>query len=111
VLERRTKLNLSDKDIYINVVGGLKVSDPAADLAVAMAIASAAAGRRLDDGLVVFGEVGLGGEIRTVTNVEKRVAEAKKLGFNEALAPIGAKKNSFIKGVRDLRQALIDYVK
>jgi predicted ATP-dependent serine protease len=46
-----------------------------------------------------------------VTNVEKRVAEAKKLGFNEALAPIGAKKNSFIKGVRDLRQALIDYVK
>lgn len=111
VLERRTKLNLSDKDIYINVVGGLKLSDPAADLAVAMAIASAAAGRRLDDGLVVFGEVGLGGEIRTVHNVDKRIAEAKKLGFTEAIAPKGAKKNSFIKGVRDLRQALIDYVK
>jgi len=111
VLERRTKLNLSDKDIYINVVGGLKLSDPAADLAVAMAIASAAAGRRLDDGLVVFGEVGLGGEIRTVHGVDKRIAEAKKLGFTEAIAPKGAKKNSFIKGVRDLRQALIDYVK
>jgi len=111
VLERRTKLNLSDKDIYINVVGGLKLSDPAADLAVAMAIASAAAGRRLDDGLVVFGEVGLGGEIRTVHSVDKRIAEAKKLGFTEAIAPKGAKKNSFIKGVRDLRQALIDYVK
>jgi len=111
VLERRTKLNLSDKDIYINVVGGLKLSDPAADLAVAMAIASAAAGRRLDDGLVVFGEVGLGGEIRSVHNVDKRIAEAKKLGFTEAIAPKGPKKNSFVKGVRDLRQALIDYVK
>jgi len=111
VLERRTKLNLSDKDVYINVVGGLKLSDPAADLAVAMAIASAAAGRRLSDGVVVFGEVGLGGEIRSVQHVEKRVAEAKKLGFKEALGPKGTKKNSFISGVKDLRQALIDYVK
>jgi DNA repair protein RadA/Sms len=111
VLERRTKLNLSDKDVYINVVGGLKLSDPAADLAVAMAIASAAAGRQLSDGVVVFGEVGLGGEIRSVQHAEKRIAEAKKLGFKEALAPQGAKKNSFISGVKDLRQALIDYVK
>lgn len=111
VLERRTKLNLSDKDVYINVVGGLKLSDPAADLAVAMAIASAAAGRRLSDDVVVFGEVGLGGEIRSVQHVDKRVAEAKKLGFKEALAPISVKKNSFISGVKDLRQALIDYVK
>ena len=68
VLERRTKLNLSDKDIYINVVGGLKLNDPAADLAICMAIASAAAGRRLADDVVVFGEVGLGGEIRSVTS-------------------------------------------
>lgn len=111
VLERRTKLNLSDKDIYINVVGGLKLSDPAADLAVAMAIASAAAGRQLDEGLVVFGEVGLGGEIRSVHNRDKRVAEAKKMGFTQAIAPQSGKKNSFIKGTRDLRQALIDYVK
>ncbi|MEI6851004.1 MAG: DNA repair protein RadA, partial [Candidatus Saccharibacteria bacterium] len=65
VLERRTKLNLSDKDIYINVVGGLKLNDQAADLAICMAIASAAAKRRIDDGIVVFGEVGLGGEIRS----------------------------------------------
>jgi DNA repair protein RadA/Sms len=110
VLERRTKLNLSDKDIYINVVGGLKISDPAADLAICMAIASAAAGRRLDDGLVVFGEVGLGGEIRSVHSADRRVAEAKKLGFNEAIAPKPNRKNSFIKGVGDLRQALIDYL-
>ena len=111
VLERRTKLNLSDKDIYINVVGGLKLSDPAADLAICMAIASAAAGRRLDDETVVFGEVGLGGEIRSVHSAERRIAEAKKLGFTTALAPaVGAKKNSFIKPIKDLRQALIDYL-
>lgn len=111
VLERRTKLNLSDKDIYINVVGGLKLADSAADLAVCMAIASAAAGRRLSDGLVVFGEVGLGGEIRSVPLVEKRVAEAKKLGFTTAIAPVPKNKDSFINGVKDLRQALIDYLK
>ncbi len=111
VLERRTKLNLSDKDIYINVVGGLKLADSAADLAVCMAIASAAAGRRLDDGVVVFGEVGLGGEIRSVAQPEKRVAEAKKLGFTKAIAPVPKQKDSFISGVKDLRQALIDYMK
>lgn len=110
VLERRTKLNLSDKDIYINVVGGLKVSDPAADLAICMAIASAAAGKRLDDGIVVFGEVGLGGEIRSAHSAQRRIAEAKKLGFTQAIAPKTAAKNSFIKGVGDLRQALIDYL-
>lgn len=110
VLERRTKLNLSDKDIYINVVGGLKLNDPAADLAICMAIASAAAGKRLDDGLVVFGEIGLGGEIRSVHSSDRRTAEAKKLGFTQAIGPKAGQKNSFIKGVGDLRQALIDYL-
>jgi len=110
VLERRTKLNLSDKDIYINVVGGLKLNDQAADLAICMAIASAAAGRRIDDGIVVFGEVGLGGEIRSVQSSDRRVQEAKKLGFTQAIAPKGASKDSFIKGVSDLRTALIDYL-
>ncbi|MFZ2126602.1 MAG: DNA repair protein RadA [Candidatus Microsaccharimonas sp.] len=110
VLERRTKLNLSDKDIYINVVGGLKLADQAADLAICMAIASAAAGRQIDDGIVVFGEVGLGGEVRSVVGVEKRIAEAKKLGFTKAIAPKTSTKNSFIKPVGDLRTALIDYL-
>ncbi|MCX6728551.1 MAG: DNA repair protein RadA [Candidatus Saccharibacteria bacterium] len=110
VLERRTKLNLSDKDIYINVVGGLKLNDQAADLAICMAIASAAASRRIDDGIVVFGEVGLGGEIRSVQSADRRVAEAKKLGFTQAIAPKGAAKNTFIKDVSDLRTALIDYL-
>ena len=110
VLERRTKLNLSNKDVYINVVGGLKLNDQAADLAICMAIASAAAGRRLDDGIVVFGEVGLGGEIRSVRSADRRVAEAKKLGFTQAIAPKSIAKNSFIKGVIDLRSALNDYL-
>lgn len=110
VLERRTKLNLSDKDIYINVVGGLRLADPAADLAVCMAIASAAAGRRLDDQTVVFGEVGLGGEVRSASGAARRIDEAKKLGFKHAIAPAGAKSTAFVTGVKDLRQALIDYL-
>ena len=110
VLQRRTKLDLSDKDVHINVVGGLKLDDRAADLAVAMAIASAAAKRKLSDGVVVFGEVGLGGEIRTVSQAERRIAEARKLGFTNALAPKNSSKDSFVTAVRDLREALIKYL-
>ncbi len=111
VLERRTKLNLSDKDIFINVVGGLKLSDRAADLAVCMAIASAAAERKLGDGAVVFGEVGLGGEIRSATMSDKRIAEAKKLGFTFAIAPKSAAKNKFVVPAADLRDALNQHLK
>lgn len=109
VLERRTKLKLSDKDIYVNVVGGMKLSDPAADLAVCMAVASAAAQHKLQAGAVVFGEVGLGGEIRSVIGADKRIAEAKKLGFTHALAP-ATSKNDFILGVSDMRSALIEHL-
>ncbi len=111
VLERRTKLQLSDKDIYINVVGGLKLADRAADLAVVMAIASAAAGRRLDDGVVVFGEVGLGGEVRSAQAAERRITEAQKLGFTKAIAPHSGLKTPFVHDVRDIRSALITYLK
>ena len=106
VLERRTKLDLSDKDIFINVVGGLKLNDRAADLAVCMAIASAAAERKLRDGAVVFGEVGLGGEIRSASMPNKRIAEAKKLGFRYAIAPRSAAKDKFVVPAVDLRDAL-----
>lgn len=111
VLERRTKLNLSDKDIYINVVGGLRIVDPAADLAICMAIASAAAERRLDEGTVVFGEVGLGGEVRSVSQVERRIGEAKKLGFANSIGPKSSGARSVTIPVTTLRQALIDYLK
>lgn len=110
VLERRTKLKLSDKDIFINVVGGLKINDSAADLAVCMAIASAVAGRKLGEEYVVFGEVGLGGEIRSAFRASQRIAEAKKLGFRRAIAP-GTVKDDFVVPVRDLRETLIRYVK
>ncbi len=110
VLEKRTKLNLSDKDVYINVVGGLRLNDPAADLAICMAIASAAAGRKLDDKIVVFGEVGLGGEVRSVLSIDRRASEAKKLGFTSAISPRNNKKDKFYHQVGSLRQALIDYL-
>lgn len=109
VLEKRTKLKLQDKDIFINVVGGLKLNDSAADLAICMAIASAAASRKLADKLVVFGEVGLGGEIRSVSSPDRRIAEAKKLGFTGAIAPATI-KDKFVLPITDLRSALVKYM-
>ena len=110
VIEKRTKLKLSDSDIFINVVGGLKLNDPAADLAVAMAIASAAASRKLSDKTVVFGEIGLGGEIRSAKMSDKRLLEAEKLGFKVALTPRLSQKSKIAVQVKDLRMALIDYL-
>ncbi len=109
VLEKRTKLNFQDKDIFINVVGGMRLNDSAADLAICMAIASAAAGRKLDEKVVVFGEVGLGGEIRSVIAPDRRIAEAKKLGFKNAIAPATI-KDKFVLPVKDLRSALVKYM-
>ncbi len=109
VIERRTKLKLNDKDVFINVVGGLKINDSAADLAICLAIASAVASRKLAEDFVVFGEVGLGGEIRSVFRPDQRIAEAKKLGFAHAIAPATA-KDPFVIPVKDLRHTLIEYV-
>lgn len=110
MLERRTKLKLAEQDIYINIVGGLKLSDPAADLAVCMAIGSAAKGLKLKQNAVVFGEVGLSGEVRHVSAIDKRIAEAKKLGFDVAIGPRqrgGNKKSDpYLYVVGDVRTAL-----
>lgn len=107
MLERRTKLNLADQDIYINIVGGLRLSEPAADLAIVMAIASASKGMQLKKNAVVFGEVGLSGEVRHVPHIEKRVAEANKLGFEMSIGPLlKGKKLPRYTGVRDVRSAL-----
>lgn len=110
VLERRTKLKLSEQDIFINVVGGMKLNDSAADLAVCMAIASAVAGRKLSDEYVVFGEVGLGGEIRSAFRADQRIAEAKKLGFLHAIGPATI-HDKFVIPAKDLRTTLIKYIK
>jgi DNA repair protein RadA/Sms len=110
MLERRTKLRLSDKDIYINIVGGVKINEPAADLAVCLAVASAAKGMQLSSDAVVFGEVGLSGEIRHVSWLDKRLAEAKKMGFSAAIGPnpLGSstKIPDWYKPTRDVRSAL-----
>lgn len=106
VLTRRTKLNLNDYDIYINVVGGIKLTEPAADLAVAMAIASAAKGVSLKQDLAVAGELGLSGEIRRIPSLDKREAEAKKLGFQGLLSPSSGSKSKFIQEAKSLREVL-----
>ncbi len=111
MLERRTKLSLADKDIYINIVGGIKVSEPAADLAICMAIGSADKGLQLKQNAVVFGELGLSGEVRHVPYAERRVAEAKKLGFEAAIGPVTKmNKDKFLYGVRDVRTALNSFL-
>ena len=113
MLEKRTKLNLAEQDIYINIVGGIRLTEPAADLAICMAIASASRGMQLKQNAVVFGEVGLSGEIRHVPFLDKRIAEAKKLGFDTAIGPVikKGKKPSGYQGMPDVRAALNTFLK
>ncbi|HSH18602.1 MAG TPA: DNA repair protein RadA [Candidatus Saccharimonadales bacterium] len=112
MLEKRTKLNLAEQDIYINIVGGMRITEPAADLAVCMAIGSAARGLQLKKNAVVFGEIGLSGEVRHVPFGEKRLAEAKKLGFDGAIGPRqkGGAPDPFLAGVPTVREALNQFL-
>jgi DNA repair protein RadA/Sms len=87
VLSKRVGLPLFNQDIYVNVVGGLRISEPAADLAVAVAIASSFRNRRIEPDLVLMGEIGLSGELRSVSQIDRRLAEAAKLGFSQAIVP------------------------
>lgn len=112
MLERRTKLKLAEHDIYINIVGGIQIREPAADLAICLAIGSAAKGLQLKKNSVVFGEVGLSGEVRHVPFAEKRLAEAKKLGFDGAIGPQqkAGKKLAGLHGVSDVRTSLNQFL-
>lgn len=87
VLEKRAGYLFSALDVYINVVGGLRLDEPAADLSVALALVSSLQDKPIDDDLIAFGEVGLGGELRSVTDMPARVREAQRLGFTRALVP------------------------
>ena len=87
VLGKRARLDLSSQDIYVNIVGGLKVTEPAADLAIILAIASAHRNKSLPKELAAFGEVGLSGEVRSVGQAQKRLDEAKRLGLTTAIGP------------------------
>lgn len=91
VLIKRLKLPLYDQDVFVNITGGLRITEPAADLAIAMAILSSFKDLTLPPKSVFIGEVGLLGELRTVRNLEKRSSEAKKLGFNQVISSANAK--------------------
>lgn len=103
VLGQRAGIQLGEKDVYVNVVGGMKIDEPAADLAVAMAVASAAKQQTIPSDAVVFGEVGLSGEIRSVSHAETRIKEAKRLKFKQAITSPG--KDSFVKEVKSIKDA------
>lgn len=89
VLEKRVGIQMGDCDAYVNVAGGLKISEPAIDLAIAMAIASSYKNRAIPEKMIFVGEIGLSGEIRSVGMIENRVNEAKKLGFTTCVIPKG----------------------
>ena len=90
VLQRRAGVSLADKDVYVSTVGGSRLVEPAADLGIALATASGCADLALADKLVAIGEVGLAGEIRPVAGLARRLAEARRLGFTQAVVPIGS---------------------
>jgi len=89
VLDRRVRVTLAGLDIYVATVGGVRLSEPCSDLSVALAVASAHIDKPLRSGLVAIGEVGLAGEVRKVSGVGRRLAEAARLGFTRAIVPVG----------------------
>lgn len=113
VLEKRAGYFFNNMDAYVNVVGGLKLDEPAADLTVALALVSSLKDKAVDDKTIAFGEVGLAGEIRAVNNCEQRIAEAKRLGFERCIIPFhnyksitnSLKSTSDIIPVRNIREA------
>ena len=116
VLEKRAGVRASVNNVFVNVAGGIKVIEPAADLAVCVSIASSLVDKIVDNQTIIIGEVGLGGEIRSVGHIEKRITEAKKLGFKTAVVPIGNKKGldtdgnikiSFVETLNDTIKLLL----
>jgi DNA repair protein RadA/Sms len=105
ILERRAGMNLGTFDVYASVAGGLRVDEPATDLGVALAIASAFRGTALPADSVAFGELGLSGEVRPVAQRARRVAEARRLGFRSVFAPPGDADLN-VTGVRDIASAI-----
>lgn len=112
VLEKRMNMQLSDQDAYVNIAGGIKITEPAADLAIIMAIASSFRNRAIDDKTIAFGEVGLSGEVRAVSMAEARVREACKLGFKTCIVPdscldsVSGIKGIKVIGVKSIKEAL-----
>lgn len=112
VLEKRLGIQLGDCDAYVNIAGGIKIMEPAVDLGIAMAIASSFKNRALDERTIAFGEVGLSGEVRSVSQAGQRVQEAKKLGFTTCILPkvcadgLQNTEGIHIIGVRTVKEAI-----
>lgn len=102
VLEKRLGLRLSDSDAYVNVAGGMRITEPALDLAIIAALISSQSGRAMDERTVIFGEVGLVGEVRAVPQCEKRVSEAMKTGYKTCILPAANKATIEKSGSMDL---------
>ncbi|MDY5699537.1 MAG: DNA repair protein RadA [Lachnospiraceae bacterium] len=101
VLEKRVGLQIASSDAYVNIAGGMKIQEPALDLGIVMALVSSYKNRPLEDGLMVFGEVGLSGEVRAVSMAGQRVQEAKKLGFTTCVVPAACMDGlTGIKGIK-----------
>ncbi len=101
VLGRRVGLRLANQDIIVNAAGGIKITEPAADLAIALAIASSFSDKGVDPQLMAVGEIGLSGELRAVSHLDRRLAEAARLGFARCLVPaVGAKSSHTPKGIK-----------
>lgn len=101
VLEKRLGLQLGDCDAYVNIAGGIKIMEPAIDLGIVMAVTSSFKNRAIDEKMIAFGEVGLSGEVRSVSQAEQRVLEAQKLGFTTCIVPKGSVASlKKIKGIQ-----------
>jgi DNA repair protein RadA/Sms len=116
VLEKRAGLHVGQYDVFVNVAGGVRLDEPAADLGMAVSIVSSLRDLPVDAQAVIVGEVGLGGEIRTISHIEKRISEASKLGFKRIFLPRNNMKNLregsgiTLKGVETIEQAIAGLV-
>ena len=112
VLEKRLGVQMSDCDAYVNLAGGMRIQEPAIDLGVSMAVVSSFKNRVIDDKTIAFGEIGLSGEVRGVSQASQRVAEAAKLGFTTCVLPavnagqIKVREGVRVIGVRTVRDAI-----
>ncbi|MBO4846379.1 MAG: DNA repair protein RadA [Lachnospiraceae bacterium] len=112
VLEKRLNMPLSDQDAYVNIAGGIKITEPAIDLGIVLAVVSSYRNKAIDDKTIAFGEVGLSGEVRAVSQAAGRVNEAKKLGFKTCIVPFGCLdalkdiKGIKVVGVKNIAEAI-----
>jgi DNA repair protein RadA/Sms len=105
VLQKRVGIGLGGQDVYANVVGGMRIGEPAADLAIALAVASSFRDRPIDAHLVAIGEIGLSGELRSVSQIERRLGEARRLGFTSAIVPASSTRRGTmdVAGIKVIR--------